>query len=175
MLEKKEVQQGLAHKNNFTSFPGQHTVLSTVVGSRVHELELIHAHKEIFAEYQKVVYGHQKINIIPLALKKEADTISKAIFAHYIQKYANEGLTIENAVLWSNYKLTKTRIRDKENKLNTWKVTASTAKIDCKSHIRDGKYRPAYICALHELMHVEETPKGILKKILKNLTQSMRY
>jgi hypothetical protein len=29
------------------------------------------------------------------------------------------------------------------------------------AHILEGKYRPGYICALHELMHVEETPLGI--------------
>lgn len=92
-----------------------------------------------------------------------ADEISKGIYAAYIMKYSAYGLTIENSVDWSDSGLTRTYLSDLENEWNTWKVQAIVANPDHSSHIDSGMYRPAYICALHELMHVEETIPGILK------------
>lgn len=170
MIEKQESQQNLAYEKNFIFYPGSHTILSPVVGSRTQELELIYAHKEVFAEYQKVVYGQQKTRVIPLALQKEADKISKEILTNYIQKYRDAGLTVENAFIWNDYALTRIYPYDLENESKTWRIEALVAWPNDLSHIREGKYRPTYICALHELMHVEEIPKGILKTDYEKFT-----
>lgn len=154
-------------KSNFIFSPGTHTALSCVTGARSHELDLIYEHKAIFSEYQRVVYDKQKLNIIPIEYKDKADIISKEIFNQYIEKYKSDGLTVDNAVSWNNLMLTKTYLHDLENEWNTWHTESTTANINCSSHIKDKMYRPAYICALHELMHVEETAKKISKKEYK--------
>lgn len=148
---------------NLYSFPGNHYMSSPIVGSRADELLLIYRYKNIFIEYQRVIYGQQKLNIIPIKFKDKADEISKEIFAEYIKKYSDHGVTIENSVCWSDDNLTRTYLCDLENEWNTWKVQAIVAKSNHDSHIKNQLYRPAYICALHELMHVEETPRGISK------------
>ncbi len=136
---------------------------SPVVGSRAEELRLIYRYKNIFTEYQRVIYDQQKLNIIPIEFKDKADEISKEIYAEYIKKYSNHGVTIENSVVWTDMPFTRTFLSDLENEWNTWMVQASVAKPNNNSHIENQLYRPAYICALHELMHVEETPPGILE------------
>lgn len=142
---------------------GQYYKTSPVVGSRAHELELIYRNIGIFSKYQSVVYDQQKLNLIPIAHKERADEISKEIYREYLLKYSKFGITIDNSVDWSDGDLTRTYLSDLENEWNEWKVQAIVAKPDNISHINDGMYRPAYICALHELMHVEETPLGILE------------
>ncbi|CZG25507.1 TPA: hypothetical protein I8Y89_003053 [Legionella pneumophila] len=146
-----------------STFHGKYSKSSPVVGARVKELELIYTHKEIFANYQKVVYDQQKLNVIPLAFKEKADEISKEIYAAYIKKYSDHGLTIENSVDWNNVGFTRTYLSDLENEWNTWFVDPLVATPNDKSHIEGQMYRPAYICALHELMHVEEMTPGISK------------
>lgn len=160
MKGKKEVKQTLAETLNFTSIPGLHSKLSPVVGTRTHELELINQHREIFAEYQKVIFSGQKRNVFPLSHKEDADRISKEIFAQYIEKYTINGLTIENAVGWSTVGLNNTWIHDLENQYNTWNLEVVASPPNDRSHILEGMYRPAYLVALQLLMHVEETNKG---------------
>jgi hypothetical protein len=147
---------------DFRLSPGCHSQKSPVVGARANELQLINLYKKVFTEYQKVVYSQQKLNVIPLELKDRADEISKKIYADYIKKYSGYGLTIENSVDWADIDLTRTYLSDLENEWNTWKVRAIVAKPNSSSHVKNQLYRPAYICALHELMHVEETSRGIL-------------
>jgi hypothetical protein len=150
-------------QTNLTSSPGKYRKNTPVVGSRAEELQLIYKYKHIFKEYQRVIYGEQKLNIIPINVKNKADEISKEIYAEYIKKYSDHGVTIENSVDWADMDLTKTYLSDLENEFNTWNVQAFVAKPNHNSHIKNQLYRPAYICALHELMHVEETPLGILE------------
>ncbi|MFA5960246.1 MAG: hypothetical protein WC785_06995 [Tatlockia sp.] len=150
-------------QTNLTSSPGKYWMNSPVVGSRADELQLIYRYKNIFTEYQRVIYDQQKLNIIPIEFKDKADEISKEIYAEYIKKYSDHGVTIENSVNWADMDLTRTYLIDLENEWNTWRVQAVVAKPNHNSHIKNQLYRPAYICALHELMHVEETPLGILE------------
>ncbi|KTC85617.1 MULTISPECIES: hypothetical protein [Legionella] len=160
MKGKKEVKPTLAETLNFTSEPGRHSKLSPVVGSRIPEIELIHLHREIFADYQKIILPKQKLNVFPLSHRQEADRISKEIFAQYIEKYAIHGLTIENAVRWSKVGANKTRIHDLENQYNTWNLEVLASPPGDRAHILDGMYRPAYLVALWVLMSVEETNNG---------------
>lgn len=150
-------------QTNLTSSPGNYWMNSPVVGSRADELQLIYRYKNILTEYQRVVYDQQKLNIIPIKFKDKADEISKVIYAEYIKKYSDYGVTIENSVNWCDMDLTRTYLSDLENEWNTWRIQAVVAKPNHNSHIKNQLYRPAYICALHELMHVEETPLGILE------------
>ncbi len=151
-------------QTRLSSSPGYYWMNSPVVGSRAKELQLIYRYKNIFAEYQRVIYDQQKLNIIPIEFKNKADEISKKIYEEYIKKYANHGVTIENSVIWSDMDLTKTYLSNVENEWNTWHIVAIVANPNHNSHITNQRYRPAYICALHELMHVEETPLGILQQ-----------
>ncbi|HHT0593346.1 TPA: hypothetical protein ACTXXA_002259 [Legionella anisa] len=134
---------------------------SPVVGSRACELHLIYEYRNYFSSFQEVIYSNQRLNIIPIEYKEKADKISKGILAHYIKKYADAEITLENAVSWTRIGLTRTYLSDLENEWNTWCVQAIVSEIGSDVHISEGKYRPGYICALHELMHVEETPLGI--------------
>ncbi|KTD82603.1 hypothetical protein [Legionella waltersii] len=148
---------------DFRNSPGHHSKKSPVVGTRANELQLIYRYKNVFAEYQEIVYSQQQLNVIPVELKARADEISKKIYAEYIIKYSKIGLTIENSLDWTDTDLTRTYLSTLENEWNTWKVEAVVAKPNNSSHVKNQFYRPAYICALHELMHVEETSAGILE------------
>lgn len=66
-----------------STFHGKYSKSSPVVGARVKELELIYTHKEIFANYQKVVYDQQKLNVIPLAFKEKRMKFQKNICSIY--------------------------------------------------------------------------------------------
>ncbi len=156
----------LAEICNFTNMPGHHSKLSPIPGTRHHELVLISQHERIFKEFQGEVYVKQNLNVIPIAHQEEADKISKKILLDYIKKYSESGVNIENVVSWCSLDLpgfTRTYLYDLENEFNTWKVQALVSKCDHKSHIKESMYRPAYICALHEIMHIEETRVGISK------------
>ena len=150
-------------QTNLTSSPGKYWMNSPVVGSRAEELQLIYRYKNIFTEYQRVIYDQQKLNIIPIEFKDKADEISKEIYAEYIKKYSDHGVSIENSVCWTDNNLTRTYLSSLENQWNTWRVQACVAKPNHNSHIKNRLYRPVYICALHELMHTEETPLGVLE------------
>lgn len=148
---------------------GKHLITSPVVGSRSDELKLISDYYSIFEKFNYSIYysnDMQLIRIIPINLKEKADMVSREIFEDYIEKYKDHGLTLENIVEWNSKEGCISRVEDKRD----WFVLACIAPVDDPSHYQEHQffsinnetyYLPIHLSAIHELMHVEETPKGI--------------
>lgn len=169
--EDAERRLKLQREGNFEKAPGRHTLESVAVASRAAELQLL---KEKLrdcpelAAFENAVYSPKNIYLIPQDKQEQAEEIAKRLFNDYIQKYKSSGATIDNVVAWVNTGIIRTPgkmfISNVENEWNTWKLHAI---VENEGDIKDGKYLPKYVVAYHELMHVEETPKGVLEVFQK--------
>lgn len=156
----------LQRENNFVAKPGRHTLDSAVVASRVTEIELIkskQAECPELVDFEKALYKPENIFLIPQEKSNEAEEIAKRRFSEYVEKYSDNGATINNVVQWAHTGMpgagsNKMHIYDTENEWNTWTLHAV---VEDQGGIRGNFYLPKYVVAFHELMHVEETPKGV--------------
>jgi hypothetical protein len=154
-------------KLNFNNMPGNHTVLSPVVGSRAGELQHV---KEtlgwagVLQQFEQEIYMPERVFLIPEQQRTQADMVAERQFRAYLDKYKNSGVTQDNAV--GTLKLGNMcfrpgfySIQDLRNSSNTWRVEA-VVETDDQCLVRNGGYVPAAIAKIHELMHVEEIPKN---------------
>jgi hypothetical protein len=153
-------------ESNFDRIPGRHTLKSAIVASRLEEIELLKDKLKEYPElkeFEKALYKPENIYLLPTDKKEQAEEVAKRLFSEYIKKFEDVGATIDNVVAWVNTGMpgagsNKTRIYDIENQWNTWTIHAI---VENEGSTRGEKYLPKYVVAYHELMHVEETPKGV--------------
>jgi hypothetical protein len=107
--------------------------------------------------FATALYQPQFVHLIPAAQAKQAEAISLTIFRRYLARYPGSGLNENNSVMWNGTDMTRTYIADTENENNTWNVQPL---VYDRTHMRQGKCLPRFIAAAHEVMHVEETPRG---------------
>jgi hypothetical protein len=151
---RAELERGL----NYPSSPGRHTVLSPAVGSRASELAALRAmapQNPAMLSFANAIYQPQFVHIIPKSLAGKAEQASLDIFRRILSRYPGSGLDENNAVGWHSVELTRTYISAVENDLNTWNVQPA---VYDQTHMRGRMCLPRYIAAMHEFMHVEETP-----------------
>jgi hypothetical protein len=160
-----EFKTSMEEALNFSHKPGCHTKKSPVAGSRSEELnEVVLAARQhpVLKQFQIVLYETNNIFLIPLSDAVAIDKIAKGMFQSYLSKYKAFGVTTENAVAWITGKPgcieSSAPVYDEKNEYDTWFVQAAIGNAD---EIKDGRCLPKYIVAYHELMHVEETAKGI--------------
>jgi hypothetical protein len=127
----------------------------------------MHSHPQL-RQFEKSLYLSRNIYLIPKGQRKEADIIAREIFVKYIEKYKEYGLTEDNAVTWlksglPGFVANKVLISDLENKWNTWRIRAFVEADNGTHNESYGCFLPPYVVAYHELMHVEETPKGVIE------------
>ena len=155
----------LAAKLNYLNKPGYHSILSPVVGSRSDELKEVQTHPKLIA-FEKQIYQSENIYFIAKDQREKANAIAREIFLEYINKYEKFGVTEHNIVKFSKTDLpgagsNKTWLSSLENEWNTWRVYTVIEADNGIYNEKFGCYLPPYIVAYHEIMHVEETPKGI--------------
>ncbi|HSB47444.1 MAG TPA: hypothetical protein VLD37_05500 [Candidatus Bilamarchaeum sp.] len=145
---------------NFINSPGRHTVLSPASGSRSGELASLRSmgpnHPELLS-FATAIYQPQFVHLIPASQARRAEAAGLDIFRRYLSRYSASGMDENNAVMWHSTDMTRTYVTDVENEHNTWNVQPL---VYDKTHMRGRTCLPKYIAALHELMHVEETPRG---------------
>jgi hypothetical protein len=154
--------EGEKLESNYPNNSGSHSALSPVVASRKEELAAVKNcafYSTLCALESRICEPEQFSYLIPLDKKDEADKWAKQLFLDYISKYANHGVTEKNIVKWSEVGFNKTFIHE-ENAWNTWHVAVLIMQLGDKRNEKFGHYLPPHITAYHEVMHVEETPKG---------------
>ncbi|MDO8664269.1 MAG: hypothetical protein Q7K44_01830 [Candidatus Liptonbacteria bacterium] len=156
----------LQEELNFKNRPGNHTKNSSVVESRFGEVkklrEMVVTHPEL-AVFERALYTADNIYLIPEERKEEAETIARQQFLDYIKKYEASGVTPENIVDWKKSGMpgagtNKTWIYDNERPYDTWRIHVV---VEDDNNIVNGKCLPKSVIAYHEVMHAEETPKGV--------------
>ncbi len=164
-LSEEERKLSLQQKLNYPEMPGRHSKESPVVGSRLEEWnitrELVDRLPEV-VEFERAIYKKENVYIIPEQEGHDADELAKKFFLEYISKYSDSGINTDNIVSWVQDSLpgagsNKTWIYDVENEWNTWNLHAA---IEDSNTTFEGKCLPKHIAAYHEVMHMEETPKG---------------
>ncbi len=170
--EHKDIQhqQTLERKLNYLNTPGFHSRQSPVVGTRSEELtDIITAMNlpdyYVLHNFEKAIYQSRYLYIIPNHQRDAANKFARQIFLDYIEKYKTYGVTEENCVSWkkSGYpgeESNKTWLSDLENEFNTWRLHVA---VEADNGIHNEKYDgflPPHVVAYHELMHLEEAPKG---------------
>ncbi len=162
---EEERRLRLQGEMNFDNMAGRHTFKSDVVAARFAELKLLKDKVETYPklkDFEEAIYRPDSIYLIPAEKKVEAEEVAKRLFTEYVKRYESAGATIDNVVAWVNTGMpgaasNKMHIYDGENQWNTWALHAI---IEDEGTVRRDKYLPKYVVAYHELMHVEETPKG---------------
>jgi hypothetical protein len=107
--------------------------------------------------FADAIYQPQFVHLIPARQARRAEALSLDIFRSYLSRYPDSGLTVDNSVRWHAVDLTRTYIADVENENNTWNIQPLVYN---QTHMRGNRCLPRYIAAVHEFMHVEETPRG---------------
>ncbi len=166
-LARRKLERDL----NFQEVPGSHTRLSPVVGSRAHELALVRnalAENPVLEEFERQLYQAQNWHILRYDQKAEIDALAGHLFASYINKYGNCGLTPDNAVAFRESKDPNAHYcgdvipYDAEHIQNTWRVYAIVYPHPNPGAAYDyGRYQPVDIIKFHEFMHVEERTKEV--------------
>lgn len=152
---------------------GCHGPYSPVTGKKSHEL--LHLFEEIkkepaLAQFEKALYYQENSVstnfLIPFSQKEEADRISKNIFTRYIADYITQNAEInENTIIdWHTPPSCSPaecvlRQESWRNRLG-WHLHAKARRIDDVAAYQDksGCYLPPYVCAYHEIQHVEDVP-----------------
>jgi len=162
----EEDKARLQVESNFDKKPGRHTLNSDIVAARLEEMQLLKdkliEHPEL-RDFESALYQPKNIYLIPVDKKEQSEEIAERLFEGYIKKFEDMGATVNNVVAWVNTRMpgvasNKMHIYDVENKWNTWTLHAI---VEDEGTVREDKYLPKYVAAYHELMHVEETPKGV--------------
>ncbi len=158
----------LERELNYARSPGRHTVLSPAAGSRSEELLSLRGlapSNPAMVSFAQAIYEPQFVHLIPSSQADGAEAIGLDIFRRYLARYPGSGLTEANAVGWGEVELTRTYISDIENNNNTWSIQPV---VYDGTHLRAGLALPRYLAALHEFMHVEETPRGARREWDRN-------
>ncbi|MEW6721799.1 MAG: hypothetical protein AB1324_00900 [Candidatus Micrarchaeota archaeon] len=145
---------------NYESNPGRHTVRSPAVGSRSAELLRLRelgGQAPHLISFANAIYQPEFVHLIPAGQAQRAERVSAEIFRRYIERYPGSGLDENNAVNWTAMDLTRTYIADTENQHNVWTVQPNVYN---RTHALGRMRLPRYLAAIHEFMHVEETPPG---------------
>ncbi|MEW6034974.1 MAG: hypothetical protein AB1529_00035 [Candidatus Micrarchaeota archaeon] len=145
---------------NYPNNPGYHTLRSPAAGSRSSELMALRGlapANPALLSFADALYQPEFVHLIPARQARRAEALSLEIFRRYLSRYAASGLDENNAVVWAKMDLTRTYIASTENQHNTWNVQPIVYN---QTHMKGGRCLPRFIAALHEFMHVEETPRG---------------
>jgi hypothetical protein len=158
----------------YAAAPGRHLPGSPLVGINANGLELYErfaARNPALIRFGNALYfedpnfpgespggshdGHARFKMIPSVMKARADEISEELYLEYCRLH---GVDPKKQIDWqSDYiRPAVTYICDVENRHNTWNVhvIANTSGIETE-HGGTKYHSPAYLCALHELGHVE--------------------
>jgi hypothetical protein len=163
---RSQESEALRQQLNFSQKGGHHSFNSPVVGSRCDEYQqlrdLAGTHPAL-PEFQKAIYENDLIYLIPQEHRAKADRLAGDIYGNYLKKYQAAGVRPDNAVEFTNSKFRAgvTYLCDVENRWNTWNMHAI---VEAEGWTKNGCYLPAAITALHEVMHIEETPSGMSKR-----------
>lgn len=149
--------------------PGCHGPHSPVIGTRSQELARLYERIErdpLLGQFENALYyGEHSVSfnyLNPLNQKDRVDEITRAIFLSYIDKYTvrDRNITESTIIDWclvtnSPGECSIVEEHSRRNWLG-WHVHAKARRRSDTVYQQGDKYLPPYLCAYHEIQHVED-------------------
>jgi hypothetical protein len=150
--------------------PGCHGPKSPVIGTHADELKSIYERidkEPILRQFENLLYYQENSYsfnfLIPCDQKNRADEISRGIFLKYIEDYTTQNVEIneESIVDWCLFTQSPGQclIQEEGNRNGLgWNVQVKVRQKGNPIYEENGSYLSPYLCALHEIQHVEDVP-----------------